>query len=70
MKFNLEKKEKVYLTISDTNGAIINREELPNLHPGENIVTRRLDNVAVGKMYIVTLQTETEQATVKTIIQD
>lgn len=70
VKFNLEKMGKVFLTISDTNGAIINREALPNLHPGENIVTRRLDHVSVGKMYIVTLQTETEKATVKTIIQD
>jgi Secretion system C-terminal sorting domain len=70
VKFNLEKTQKVYLTISDTNGAIINREVLQNLHPGENIVTRRLENVAVGKSYFVTLQTETEKATVQTIIQD
>ncbi|MCC6413263.1 MAG: T9SS type A sorting domain-containing protein [Saprospiraceae bacterium] len=70
IKFNLNKTGKVYLTISDTNGAVINREALGNLHPGENIVTRQLDNVSVGKMYIVTLQTETENATVKTIIQD
>ncbi len=70
VKFNLEKKGKVYLTISDTNGAIINREVLQNLYPGENIVTRRLENVAVGKTYFVTLQTETEKATVKTVIQE
>lgn len=70
LKFNLEKVGPVRLTIADTSGKIIDRELLQGLFPGENIVTRRLQNVATGKTYLVTLETESEQATVKTIIQE
>jgi len=70
VKFQLPKVTQVWLSISDMNGKIIEREELKGLFPGENIVTRKLSNVAIGNAYLVTLETETEQATVKTVIQE
>jgi len=70
IKFQLPEVTKVWLSIADGNGKIIDREELKNLFPGENIVIRQLRHVAVGKAYFVTLETEKEQHTVKTIIQE
>ena len=70
VKFQLPKVTNVWLSISDQNGKIIEREALKNLFPGENIVTRKLGKVAVGKAYLVTLETATERATVKTILQE
>jgi hypothetical protein len=52
------------------NGKIIEREELKNLFPGENIVTRKLKKLSVGNAYLVTLETESERATVKTVVQE
>ncbi len=70
VKFQLQKVTNVWLSISDMNGKIINREALKNLFPGENIVTRKLSKLAVGNAYLVTLETETERATVKTVVQE
>jgi hypothetical protein len=70
VKFQLPKVTRVWLSISDMNGKIIEREELKNLFPGENIVTRKLKKLSVGNAYLVTLETESERATVKTVIQE
>ncbi len=70
VKFQMPEVKQAWLTIADSNGKIIDREALKNLLPGENIVTRKLSNVKIGNAYFVTLETETERATVKTIIQD
>jgi hypothetical protein len=70
VKFQLPKVTRVWLSISDMNGKIIEREELKNLFPGENIVTRKLKKLSVGNAYLVTLETESERATVKTVVQE
>jgi hypothetical protein len=70
LKFNLLKAEQVTLSITDLNGKIIDREVLKNLPLGENIVTRQLKNIALGSTYFVTLETVSETATVKTIVQE
>lgn len=70
VKFQWAKPTRVWLSIADQNGKLIDREELQNLFPGENIVTRKLDKVAVGSAYLVTLETETEKATLKTVVQE
>ncbi len=68
VKFQLAEAQQVWLSISDPNGKIVDRELLKNLIPGEHIVTRQLGKVAVGNAYLVTLETDTERATVKTIV--
>jgi len=70
LKFNLLKAEQVTLTITDLSGKIIDREVLNNLFPGENIIKRQLKNIAVGSTYFVTLQTGSEKATLKTIVEE
>ena len=70
LKFQMPEVKQAWLSIADVNGKIIDREVLKNLLPGENVITRKLTNVKVGNAYFVTLETETERATVKTIIQD
>ncbi|MBN8678000.1 MAG: T9SS type A sorting domain-containing protein [Chitinophagales bacterium] len=70
VKFQMPKVVRAWLSISDMNGKLIDREELKGLHPGENIVTRTLPRIAVGSSYLVTFETETEKATVKTMVQE
>lgn len=70
IKFNLEKAGPVQLTILDMTGKTIVQERLTGLFVGENIITRRLDDVAAGQTYLVTLETGAEKATVKTIVQN
>ncbi len=70
VKFQLPKVTQVWMSISDMNGKIIEREELKGLFPGENIVTRKLPKIAIGNAYLVTLETGAERATVKTVIQE
>lgn len=70
VKFQMPKVVRTWLSISDINGKLIDREELKGLHPGENIVTRTLSRISAGSAYFVTLETETERAVVKTLVQD
>ncbi|MBL7809612.1 MAG: T9SS type A sorting domain-containing protein, partial [Saprospiraceae bacterium] len=70
VKFQMPKVANVWLSISDQQGKIIDREALTGLHPGENIITRKLQNVVPGGVYFVTLETETERARIKTVIQE
>ncbi len=70
VKFNLPKVTQVNLTIADRTGKIIDREELKNLFPGENLVMRKLTNLVAGHAYFVTLETALEQATLKTIVPE
>lgn len=70
VKFQLPKVTNVWLSIADANGKILEREALKGLFPGENIVTRKLSNIKAGNFYLVTLETETERATVKTVVEE
>ncbi len=68
VKFHLNEAKRAWLSISDRNGKIIDREILTDLEPGENIVTRQLSRTVAGNACYVTLETEMEKATVKAII--
>jgi len=70
VKFQLPKVERTWLSISDMNGKLIDREELKGLHLGENIVTRTIPRLATGNAYLVILETETERAVLKTVVQE
>jgi hypothetical protein len=70
VKFNLEKQGKATLSIVDLQGNILDREVLNNLFLGENIVSRKLKNIAPGRTYFVKLETGRESATVKTVVQE
>jgi hypothetical protein len=70
VKFQMPNITQAWLTISDGSGKIIDREALKNIVAGENIVTRQLSRVVVGKAYFVTLETKTERVTVKTVLQE
>lgn len=70
VKFHLKEVAPVWLSISDQHGKIIDRDLLKGLLPGENIVTRKLKQLAVGQAYFVTLETQKERATVKSIVQE
>ncbi|MDO8970252.1 MAG: hypothetical protein Q7U74_06155, partial [Saprospiraceae bacterium] len=59
-----------WLSIADANGKILEREALKGLFPGENIVTRKMSNIKAGNFNLVTLETETERATVKTVVEE
>jgi hypothetical protein len=70
VKFRLPEVTPVWLSISDMNGKIIDREALKNLVPGENMVTRELKRDLAGKACFVTVETEVERASVKVVIQE
>lgn len=70
VKFYLTEKTTVRLSISDSRGILIDREEIKNLVSGENIVTRHLPVIRPGNTYFVRLETNTESAAVKTVVQE
>jgi len=70
VKFQLSEVTPVWLSISDMNGKIIDRELLKNLVPGENRVTRELKSAWAGKACVVTLETQVERASVKVVNQE
>lgn len=71
VKFQMPKVvTRAWLSISDMNGKLIDREELKGLHLGENIVTRTLPRIAAGSAYMVTLETDKEKATMKTVVHE
>lgn len=70
VKFHLEKATTAHLSIADASGKLLARETLHNLVTGENIVTRQMPAIRTGSSYFVTLETATERATVKTVVQE
>lgn len=70
VKFTLDHVTKNWLTITDEQGTLILREELNNLVVGENIVTRKIPSIHSGKIYLVTLESGTQKAVVKTLVQE
>ena len=70
IKFTLDSVTTNRLTITDEQGRLVHSEELKNLMVGENIVTRKLPSLRTGKIYLVTLESGTKKAVVKTLVQD
>lgn len=69
IKFNLSEIKEVKLTISDSNGKIVENEKLKNLLPGENNYAIKIKNLSKGGNYFVTLATKDEKITQKIIIE-
>jgi len=70
VKFRLREVTPVWLSISDMNGKIIDREALKNLVAGENMVARELKRAVAGNAFFVTVETEVERASVKVVLQE
>ncbi len=70
VKFHLDKATTARLSIADASGKLIDREELKNLVAGENLITRQLPAIVSGNTYFVTIETATERASVKTVVQE
>lgn len=68
LSFNLAKKEEVTLTISDTNGSLVNKVVLTNLKTGKNNYTWDIEKLTRGGIYFISLETATEKITHKLII--
>jgi len=68
LKFNLNQKEKVKLTISDLNGKLVMEEKIAQVNIGENLLIRKIEALQDGAVYLITLQTSKEKSTQKIII--
>jgi hypothetical protein len=69
IRFDLKALSEVRLTISDVAGNIFENSVLNNFKPGGNTVIRNLRNFSEGSAYFITLETLTEKATQKIIIE-
>jgi hypothetical protein len=69
IRFDLGTLTQVRLTISDVNGKIFENSVLNNVTPGGNTVMRNLKNFSGGSGCLITLETPTEKATQKIIIE-
>jgi hypothetical protein len=68
LKFNLNTKEKVKLNVVDMEGKIVLQESISQLNIGENLITRKIEALKNGAVYMVTIQTSREKSTQKIII--
>jgi hypothetical protein len=68
LKFNLTAKEKVKLSIMNMEGKIVMQENISQVNIGENLITRNIEALKNGAVYMVTLQTSKEKSTQKIII--
>jgi hypothetical protein len=68
LKFNLNTKEKVKLSVVDMEGKIVLHESISQLNIGENLITRKIEALKNGAVYMVTIQTSREKSTQKIII--
>jgi hypothetical protein len=67
--FDLKAPAETRLTIYDGNGKIFENSVLPDLHPGRNSVVRNLKNFSDGRVFFISLETSSEKATQKIIIE-
>lgn len=68
LKFNLNTKEKVKLSVTDMEGKKVLEESITQLNIGENIITRKIEALKNGAVYMVSIQTTKEKSTQKIII--
>jgi hypothetical protein len=69
LRFELKTPAETRLTISDGNGKIFENSVLPGLNPGRNSVIRNLKNFSDGRVFFISLETSSEKATQKIIIE-
>jgi len=69
LRFNLKTIIEVRLTISDGSGKKLENSILTDLNPGVNTVIRNLKNLSDGNVFYITLETPTEKATQKIIVE-
>lgn len=70
VKYQNTGSNSLWLTISDAKGKVLDREALKPVLPGENTVLKSLGKIPVGAVYFVTLESDTERTTLKTVVQD
>jgi hypothetical protein len=68
ISFSLSKKEDVTLTITDSNGALIDKVLLTNLDAGKNHFSKDINELSNGSVYYISIEASTEQATHKLIL--
>jgi hypothetical protein len=69
LRFDLKTMTEVRLTISDGSGKKLENSILTDLNPGGNSVIRNLKNLSDGNVFYITLETPTEKATQKIIVE-
>lgn len=67
--FNLVKSTSVKISIRDVQGKLIEQTTLPNLSAGKNVYSIKIDHSNNQGVYYLTLETEYEKATQKTLIK-
>lgn len=70
VKFQLAEAGQVRLSIVELSGKIISQETIKNLLPGEQLLKRQINPLAVGQAYLVTLEADGQKATIKTVVQE
>lgn len=69
VKFNTVSNDEVKLTIHDANGKLIENNVLKNLNIGENIYSKKINNLINGGIYYITLETNEEKAIQKIVVE-
>lgn len=67
--YNLQKEEDVNITITDLHGKVIEQKTLKNQSKGEKVFERKIRNLEDGGIYFITIETSSEKATQKIIIE-
>ena len=68
--FNLTKRTDVTLKLTDLNGKIIEISNFKNLAEGEHTLEKRIEEIANGGVYFLTIETDYETAYRKIILAD
>ncbi|MCF8448491.1 MAG: T9SS type A sorting domain-containing protein [Taibaiella sp.] len=69
VKFNLQKTEPVTITIYNENGVLLDRSTLEFLKAGENTFSKEITNLTKGGVYFIKVETSSEKAEQKIIIE-
>jgi len=69
VKFNMIKNEKLTVTLINGKGKKIIEETLLNLSVGENVFNRTIRKLENGGVFFLTLETASEKATQKIIVE-
>ena len=67
--FNLTKRSSVKLKLTDLNGKIIEINNCKSLEKGEHTLEKRIEEIANGGIYFLTIETDYEIATQKLILK-
>lgn len=69
VKYQLKETENIKLSLTDSNGKIIEETILKNQQIGENIYSKKIENLNGGNIYFLTIEAPYEKATQKIIIK-